>query len=168
MIRHVLAGLACALAVAGPATAAVHWTLDVDGDGALLTTGQPHGGQTGVTAMNCAGGERVADLFFNVRHRVMVRTQDDVPVNAAGEAPPWNVRVTVRSGRFVGRFAGRALPDEESGGSSIEAAVPMASPVMRAFARTGRLRLSAYGVGPVLPTAPPARAARFARVCLQP
>jgi hypothetical protein len=168
MIRHVLAGLACALAATSPTLAATHWTLDVDGDGALLTTGAPRHGQVGVTAMNCAGGERVADLFFTVRHRVMARMQDDVPVNAAGEAPPWNVRVTVRSGRFVGRFAGHALPDEETGGSSIEATVPMASPVMRAFARTGRLRLTAYGVGPVLPAAPPARVARFARVCLQP
>ena len=152
MRRLVLAAFTFGTLAAGPAVAAPRWTLDIDGDGAMLTTGAPHHGGPGVTALNCAGGEKAATINF-----ISPRHQTD-----GGE-----VRATIRSGSVVGRFPAEAAADDETGGTAIETTVSMTTPVMRAFARTGKRRLTAFGAGPADAPVPPAKAARFARVCLQ-
>ncbi|MFO1013379.1 MAG: hypothetical protein U1E50_06400 [Caulobacteraceae bacterium] len=73
--------------------------------------------------------------------------------------------VQMRAGTVTGNVLATATPEEMYGGSELTAYVPVTSPVIVEFARTGRIRFTAAGelVNPAV--APVAKVAALLKVC---
>ncbi len=71
----------------------------------------------------------------------------------------------IRAGAVIGNYPAKATPEEMYGGTELDAVVPLASPVITEFARTGRIRFTAAGevVNPAI--APAAKVAALMRFC---
>jgi len=158
--------LACAVLpfLVSPAMAAQPWRLSVDGDGASLTNAIPDSDDA-ATMLQCRSGEGTVTVYLFLERRVADHLMDAQWVDRAGRPSPWSTRLTVVSGAVTGTFPAQANPDEQSGGTEVEAVLPASAPVLAAFARTGAIRLSAYGERVKDPPIPAAKAAALMRVC---
>jgi hypothetical protein len=152
---HRLAAAFVLLAAAAPVSAASSpsWWLSVTGKTEILTDVPPDSDDTGTT-FNCAIGEKVVHVFITLDRRL----------HGAGD-PPWRVPMTVASGATSASFKAKATPDEETGGTDLEAVIPASAPVVAAFARTGAIRLSSSGETIKTSRVPTTKAARLVRAC---
>lgn len=71
----------------------------------------------------------------------------------------------IKAGTVVGNFPAKVMPDEMNGGSQLDALVPVTSPVIAEFARTGRIKFTAGGQVVNPPVAPVAKIAGLMKVC---
>src|SRR6185369_4746598 len=54
-------------------------------------------------------------------------------------------QLTAVSGAVTAQFAAQSTPEEMYGGTEVHATIPAAAPVLAAFAKSGALRLTAFG-----------------------
>ena len=145
------------LLAAGPAAAqddTAVWMLITEGPGAYLAYGVPDS-DDGRIALHCGDGAGKVTVLAPVSHRVDSRLDESqVWRDMRGRPEPWPVTVTLASGKTKAQVEGAAHPDEMNGGSTIEADLDVASPVMKAFAASGRLSVSAYDETVEEPPAP--------------
>ena len=164
MKRLVLACVALPF-LASPALAAKPpWRLVVDGDGASLTNAIPDSDDA-ATMLQCRTAEGTVTVYLFLETRVADHLKGAEWVDKAGRTAPWSARLTVTSGGVTGAFPAKANPDEQSGGTEVEATIPASAPVMAAFARTGAIHFTAFGERVKEPPIPAAKAAGLMRVC---
>lgn len=150
--------------LAAPAMAKQPWRLEIDGDGANLTNAIPNSDEA-ATMLQCQGGEGVITVYLFIDRRIADHLQGAEWVDRQGRSPPWNTRLLVTSGKLTASIPAKGNPDEESGGTEIEATIPANAAVMAAFARTGAVRFTAYGEVVRDPPIPASKAAGLMRVC---
>ena len=112
----------------------------------------------------CAPGHRIR-ASFTFEHEVVARLDGERWLDARGRAAPWPTRLTLVSGAATATLDATTQPDQMNGGSTVSATFAPGGPVMTSFARTGRLRASAYDETLALPPAPLARVRRFLQLC---
>jgi hypothetical protein len=153
-MRRLVAALVL-LAAATPvfAAPAPAWRLTTT-DGTVILTNVPPDSDEGGTSFNCTAGEKAVHVFIILDRRL----------HGAG-APPWRVPMAVVSGAVSSSFKAKATPDEENGGTDLEAVVPTSASVMAAFAHSGAIRLSSSGETIKTSPVPPAKAASFVKTC---
>ncbi|MFI4934998.1 MAG: hypothetical protein ACHP7N_10295 [Caulobacterales bacterium] len=152
MKRVILTLVLCAAPIWAVAAAAP-WRLTVSASEATLTDGAPDSDDV-ATTLTCKRGERVVHVFAILDQRV----------SGHGE-PPWPVRMGVASGAVQTSVIAAATPDEENGGTDLDAKVPSSDPVIAAFGRTGAIRLSSGGETVKTSPVPAAKAAALLKVC---
>ena len=139
------------------------WRLYTSSDLISLVYGVPETDDVAQVLM-CAPHRRIR-TNFTFEHEVAVRQDGERWLDSAGRASPWPTRLTVSSGDATATLDATTEPDQMNGGSSVSATFSTGGPVMTAFARTGRLRVTAYGETLSLPPAPVARVRRFLQLC---
>lgn len=169
MTRSALAALpafALVLSAATPALAAPHWTLNTDAREATLTTDEGSG-EDSATSLTCKAHKGQVGVIMFVSHEEGSGRPgaDGGRRNKAGQKPPWATQMTVASGAVSARLPGKASPDEMNGGTEVETSLPTTAPVLVEFAKTGKLRLTAYGEASKDPSVPVAKAAKFLAAC---
>jgi hypothetical protein len=85
----------------------------------------------------------------------------DTPTGPA----PWKTRMTVRSGAAAITVPAEAQDNEDAGGADVIIDLPVKSPVVANFGRTGELKMSALGYASDSPPVPVAKAAKLVRLC---
>jgi hypothetical protein len=147
-MRPVLIALALLTAVAGPASAQDdrRWNFHEDEEGLSLSWAIPDSDDSG-PFFYCQRGEGKVGVVLFVRRRLAVGEPNAQGqwLNARGEAAPWPGVLSLSSGKVTTSAQGGVVNDEMDGGSMIEAKLPPGSPVLAEFARTGRIRLMAFG-----------------------
>ncbi len=152
MRRVALVALLCALpgaAIAGLGA----WRLSIDRSGAHLTDALPDSDDV-ATAFHCDPGEKLVHVYATIGRRLI-----------GAKPPPWPATLTMTSGTLVRRVPARAMPDEETGGTDLEAVIAAADPLMTAVAKTGQLKLAAAGEPIQMRPIPATKAARFVHSC---
>jgi hypothetical protein len=147
-MRHAVLALALILA-ATPALAAP-WTLSVTRQSVMLSDADDSG-EDAATTLQCKPKSGRITVHFFLEKRV----SDTVKAGT----------LTVKSGAVSAQFAARATPEEMYGGNEIEATVPADAPVVAAFAKTGVLRLTAWGETARGGAIPLAKAAGLVKAC---
>ena len=79
--------------------------------------------------------------------------------------PPWKTRMTVRSGAATITVPAEAQDNEDAGGADVIIDLPVKSPVVAAFGKTGALKMSALGYTSDSPSVPVAQAAKLVKLC---
>ena len=79
--------------------------------------------------------------------------------------PPWKTHMTIRSGAATVTVAGEATPNEDAGGSDVIVKLPVKSPVVAAFGKTGALKMTAMGYTSDSPSVPVAQSAKLVKLC---
>jgi hypothetical protein len=78
---------------------------------------------------------------------------------------PWKTRMTVRSGAAAITVPAEAQDNEDAGGADVSIDLPVKSPVVAAFGKTGALKMSALGYASDSPPVPVAQAAKLVKLC---
>jgi len=78
---------------------------------------------------------------------------------------PWKTRMTVRSGAAAITMPAEAQDNEDAGGADVSIDLPVKSPVVAAFGKTGALKMSALGYASDSPSVPVAQAAKLVKLC---
>ncbi len=174
---------ACLAIVASPAWAAgAHWEAQ-DGDfGPNLLYDDPHGPGIG-DALDCrthpaplsgqiepGTGKGLIHIAWSFRHNAHARRGDDgVARDPSGRKEPWPTPLTLTAGAVSAAFPATATDDHDVDppgfGAYVEADVPASSAVAQAFAHSGSLSLSAYGLTERPVKASVATASRFVARC---
>lgn len=164
-MTRLLSLLAALSLIAGSAQAQDQrvWRLYNGPDQVTLVYGVPDTDDVAQVLM-CAPGHRI-QAHFTFEHEVAVRLDGDRWLDARGRAAPWPARLSLASGAAAATLDATTMPDQMNGGSTVSATFAPGGPVMTAFARSGRLRASAYGETVTLPPAPLARVRRFLALC---
>jgi hypothetical protein len=177
-----LLNLSALLLIAGHAGAAPpHWESG-DGDfGPYMTYDDPQGPQIG-DGLDCdthaaANGEARPDTDAGLVHFAWSfahdaharRGADGTARDAKGRPEPWPTTLTLASGSVSASFPATASDDHDGDppgfGVYVEADAPASAPVMLAFARTGEITVSAYGLVQRPVKAKVDAAARFVSLC---
>jgi hypothetical protein len=148
---------------ASPALAAP-WGLTVAKDEALLTYADSSG-EDAATSLRCTPHSGKIRVTMFLEHRQADHLMGAEWVDKAGRRAPWKTNLSVASGDVNDSFPAAVNADEMNGGSQLDAAIPTASPVVAAFAKTGAIRLSAYGETVKDPKVPAAKAAGLVKAC---
>ncbi len=151
-----LRALPLLVVLAAPSAAlAQSWSLDTRGEAATLTFGTAEAEDDHQT-LSCRPGSREVRIYFRIDHR---------PAGRTGPNNAWTAPVTVASGTARATVTGRATGEEMYGGTEFNARLPARSPVVAAFARSGRIRFTGLGHTVTPGAARPSVVARFLRVC---
>jgi hypothetical protein len=78
---------------------------------------------------------------------------------------PWKTHMTVRSGAAAITVPAEAQDNEDAGGADVNIDLPVKSPVVADFGKTGELKMSALGYASDSPPAPVAKAAKLVKLC---
>ncbi len=89
----------------------------------------------------------------------------DTAVDAAGVPAPWPASLGFASGAEAATLRGHAEPDPAGAGSVLTAEISTAAPVIKAFAKTGLLTLTALGETTAQPPVKPGLVRKFLGVC---
>ena len=149
--------IALALALTGALAASAaaqerQWSFDTSGDDAYLVFGVPDTDDIGVSFW-CAMGSGEIRLF----------------IPAAGEIlmPDEPIAFTVTVGSEIFNLSGRSTPNEEAGGTSLEAILTPAHPLFEALGEADRFKLETGGQEHIYPLAD-ADLAGLQRLCRKP
>jgi len=97
--------------------------------------------------------------------KVEVEVWADHQVNPNDEGGQETTRITVRSGPVEKVFQAQAQDEEMNGGAEVTATLAADEPVLAQFARTGVIKLTAYGASTDMPPAKVADAAKLLQAC---
>jgi hypothetical protein len=166
MRRATLLAAGLSVLAAPPALAAGHWTYSNSPDGPFMTVGEADG-ESPVTNLHCKphAGRIEATLFVFRNPGFHQKKGAEDWLDKAGKPPPWATTVHVASGAVTLEVPAKTDPDEMNGDWELELALPTASPLVQAFAKTGALRFTAYGESPKDPPIAPAMAAKLVKAC---
>jgi hypothetical protein len=78
---------------------------------------------------------------------------------------PWKTHMTVRSGAALITVPAEAGDNEDAGGADVSIDLPVKSPVVADFGKTGELKMSALGYESDSPPVPVAKAAKLVSLC---
>ena len=79
--------------------------------------------------------------------------------------PPWKTHMTVRSGAAAITVPAEAQDNEDAGGADVIIDLPVKSPLVADFGKTGELKMSALGYASDSPPVPASKAARLVKLC---
>jgi len=157
-----LALAALALSSAAQAQDGRVWSVQaVKGEPALLAYAAPDSEDLGVS-LSCPRGTGQITVTSAIERRLADHLRGETWVDKLGHPAPWPARVALSSGAASATLRGQANPDEMNGGSTLTTEVSSAAPVIKAFRKTGVLKVAALGET----LAPPAAATRMVRTFL--
>lgn len=130
------------------------WGYD-GGEHPVLYFAIPDSDDVSVT-FHCDAGEGVVRILTFVDHAIAVGNprEDGKWLDAKGRPEPWPAKMTLASGGVTVSVAAQARSDEMSGGSTVEARLPVTAPVLAAFRKTGSFNTLAFGQTQALSGAP--------------
>lgn len=168
-----LIALAAAALLILPATAQARsaWSFNRDGGSPTLLFIDPEdGGEGDVPTLSCSvrTGQVTALAFADSDHFPLHRANEQsmVQLDAHGRPGPWPARLTVSSGAVSVVAVGRAEYGGEMNSTTlVRGVLPLTSPVIRAFAASGRIKLVAYGQDAELTRVPMPLVTRFMTAC---
>lgn len=167
-MKMALLALSLILASAAPAAASDErrWNFLQDEEGASLSFAIPESDDDG-PFFYCQRKEGTVGVVMFVERRIAVGEPDSRgrALDARGVAAPWPTQMTLASGKVTVAMPAGANSAEMTGGTLVEAKVPVTSTVLAAFARTGEIRLMAYGETAEMPPAPKARVRALLNAC---
>lgn len=155
------------LLVAAPAAAQdkAVWNLSVDDQGATLFYAIPETDDGGPSFMCQAHSGTVSAILF-VERRLAERVTDaGAWVDALGNPEPWPGELKIASGAVTDTFPAAVNADEMNGGSMVEASLPLDSPVILAFGKTGQIKLTSFDESSTAPAAPTAKVRDLLKAC---
>ena len=156
------------LAVAGAARAAAPapafdpaWAVDTPKDApATLVHGSP-----ATVGFACQKGSGQVEVRLVAARTLTDHKDGDTAIDAAGVPAPWPASLAFASGADTTTLRGHAEPDPAGPGSVLTAEISTAAPVIKAFAKTGLLTLTALGETTPQPPVKPGLVRKFLGVC---
>ena len=116
------------------------WLVETPKDApATLVYGPPTAPQLGFA---CQRGSGQVTTRFLVGRKLADHRVGEVWVDLAGIAAPWPVSVLFASGESASTLRGQAEPAQD-GGTAVNSEISTAAPVIKAFAKTGVIGLTA-------------------------
>jgi hypothetical protein len=141
-----------AVAATAPAAPAFHWkwVLTINSDGASI-------------------GEHTDDeansIYCEKPYKGKIDFHLHVETDPPKSDPPWKTQMTVTAGAASVTVAAKADDNEDAGGSDVTITLPVTSPVVIAFGKTGALKMKAMGYTSDSPALPAAMAAKLVKTC---
>ena len=165
--------LAAIATLARPAVAQSRpvWTFDHDehGQAFLLFADPEDGGEGDPPSITCGPrGQVTLESFVDGEHFPLHRAGPDsmVQLDAHGRREPWQTQIRVSSGAVQALAPARSEYGGEMNGTTlVKGYLPRTSPVYRAFAASGRIRVVAYGQDAGLTPVPRRLLTRFVAAC---
>jgi hypothetical protein len=165
--------LAAAVLLLLPAAAQARpaWSFNREGGNPTLLMIDPEdGGEGDVPTLSCSPrtGQVTALAFTDSDHFHLhtANPQSMVQLDEHNRPGPWPARLTVSSGPVSAVAVGRAeYGGEMNATTMVRGVLPLASPVIRAFAASGRIRFVAYGQDAQLIRVPMPLVSRFMAAC---
>jgi hypothetical protein len=166
LLRATLAGLLLAGPLPGLAVAADDadqppppaWTFTQEDGESMLLFGVPAEWEGSPNYIRCSDRSGRVEVEVWADHQI-------TPNRPGGEG---TTQIILRSGTIEKDFGAHAQDEEMNGGSEVTATLSADEPVLAEFARTGMIKVTAYGQASDMPAANPADAAKLVRACRKP
>ena len=160
LILATLAGAVQAAAAPPPAYDPA-WAVDTPKDApATLIHGTP-----ATVGFACQKGSGQVEVRVVAARTLADHRLGDVTVDAAGVPAPWPASLGFASGTDASTQRGHAEPNPAGPGSVVTGEISTAAPVIKAFAKTGMISLTALGETTAEPPVKPGLVRRFLGVC---
>lgn len=138
------------------------WLVETPKDApATLVYGPPTQPQLGFA---CQRGSGQVTTRFLIARRLGDHRVGEVWVDVAGVAAPWPVSVTFASGEAATTLRGQAEV-APADGTAVSSEISTAAPVIKTFAKTGAIRLTAASETVAPAPAKPGLVRKFLRAC---
>ena len=131
------------------------WSYSHEDGESMLLFGVPAEWEGSPNYLRCTDGSGRIEAEFWADHQV-------TPDREGGEG---TTEMTIRSGAIEKAFGAHAQDEEMNGGAEVTATLSADEPVLAEFARTGIIKLTAYGQSSDMPAAKPADAAKLIKAC---
>jgi len=137
------------------------WVVDTPkGAPATLVHGDP-----ATVGFACQKGAGQVEVRLVAAKTLADHKDGEVTVDAAGIPAPWPASLGLASGTDATILRGHAEPNPAGTGSVVTTEISTAAPVLKAFAKTGELTLTALGDTQAQPAVKPGLVRRFLGVC---
>lgn len=138
------------------------WLVETPKDApATLIYGPPTAPQLGFA---CPRGSGQVTARFLIGRKLADHRVGEVWVDSAGVAAPWPVSVVFASGEAASTLRGQAEP-APSDGAAVTSEISTAAPVIKAFAKTGMISLTAVSETVSPAPAKPGMVRKFVGAC---
>lgn len=142
------------------------WNLVASHGQAMLTYGIPDTDDGG-PSLSCGADPTMLRASMWVEKRLATDTprEDGSWADANGRPAPWKGELTLSSGKIKVTLPALVHPEEMYGGSIVEAAVPVSSPLVEAILETREIQFESFGERTELPRLPGATPMALIRSC---
>ncbi len=154
-------------ALAGPGQAAAPpaydpaWAVETPKDApATLIHGTP-----ATVGFACQKGSGQVEVRLVATRTLADHKSGEVTVDAAGVPAPWPASLAFASGAETSTQRGHAEPNPAGPGSVVTSEISTAAPVIKAFAKTGMISLTALGETTAQPPVKPGMVRKFLGIC---
>lgn len=131
------------------------WSYSHENGESMLMFGVPAEWEGSPNYLGCTDGSGRVEAEFWADHQV-------TPGRVGGEGA---TEMIIRSGAIEKAFGAHAQDEEMNGGAEVTATLSADEPVLAEFARTGVIKLTAFGQSSNMPAAKPADAAKLIQAC---
>ena len=144
IVALVLAG--SAIAASAQAQPVRLWRVETPKDApAVLAYAQPANPEDLGLSFSCPRGSGQITVRTLATRRLADHLNGTIWIDGAGLPAPWPVSVTFTAGEAATTLRGLANAEEKSGGSVVATEISTAAPVIKAFRKTGTLKVEALG-----------------------